>query len=208
MKKTVNIFYLASLLLLPLALFAQSSEQSVGQSFEQYDVDQTTGFRMERYRAPVPADIPDANTLTIDAALALHNGDSAIFIDVYPPKGLGPDPLEGYWVTNEQRQSIPGSVWLPEVGRGTLQPDAHDYFVRNLKRLSNNNKNIPLVFFCTSDCWQSWNASRRASMLGYTNVNWFPLGSDGWLENNQALTRVYPLNFFDDTLDIPDKRGG
>lgn len=174
------------------------------QSLQQYDVDQSTGFRMERYRAPVPADIPDATTLDTAAALALHKQDDAVFIDVYPPKGLGPDPLDGHWVITEQRQTIPGAVWLPEVGRGSLQPDAMDYLARNLYRLSEGVKATPLVFFCTADCWQSWNAARRASALGFTNVNWFPLGSDGWLENGQVLERAYPINFLNDTVAKPD----
>lgn len=158
---------------------------------------------MERYRAPVPADIPDAVTLDTAAAVQLHTQGEAIFIDVYPPKGLGPDPLDGHWVITEERESIPDAVWLPEVGRGTLPPEALAYLERNLERLSKANKAAPLVFFCTADCWQSWNATRRATQIGYTNLYWYPLGSDGWLESGKTLSRVYPLNFFDDTPDVP-----
>lgn len=156
---------------------------------------------MERYRAPVPADIPDATTINNEQAVTMYADESAAFIDVYPPKGLGPDPLDGHWVITEERHSIPGSIWLPEVGRGSLQPDAQDYFARNLNRITRGDKSTPIVFFCTSDCWQSWNAARRATMLHYTGVHWYPLGSDGWQENGGELARVYPVNFIDDTLD-------
>lgn len=164
-----------------------------------YDVDATTGLRMERYRAPVPDDVPGGITVTTQEAMALRQQGHAVFIDVYPPKGLGHDPLDGHWVTSEKRQSIPGSVWLPEVGRGTLDAQAEDYFKRNLVRLSHNDTSQPMVFFCTADCWQSWNASRRAIGWGYTQVHWYPLGTDGWQEDGGLLERVQPVNFFDDT---------
>ena len=169
------------------------------QALEGYAVDPETGLRMDRYRAPVPADLPGGKTLDIKAAVDLHTNESAVFIDVYPPKGLGPDPFDGSWVTNETRDSLPNSVWLPEVGRGTLTAEAEDYFKRNLARLTNNDTSANLVFYCTSDCWQSWNASRRAMSWGYEAVHWFPLGTDGWLESGHTLSRVMPVNFLDDT---------
>jgi len=194
---------LSAFQLFPALLLLASS--TLAQSLQQYDVDQTTGLRMERYRAPVPADIPDGTTLDSAAVKALHLQGDAVFIDVYPPKGLGPDPLDGHWVTTEERQSIPGANWLPEVGRGSLQPDAMDYLTRNLERLSGGDKESSLVFFCTSDCWQSWNAARRAIRLGYSQVFWFPLGSDGWLEDGHELMQVYPVNFLDDSVESADE---
>lgn len=171
---------------------------------KKYDVDPSTGFRMERYRAPVPEDLPGGTTLDNAAALSLHESGNALFIDVYPPKGLGPDPLDGHWIISESRDSIPGAVWLPEVGRGSLQADAQEYFSRNLQRLSGGEKNAAIVFFCTADCWQSWNAGLRALQLGFSNVQWYPLGSDGWQELGQSLERVYPVNFLNDTTPEPE----
>ena len=186
-----NTVLLCSLLVLGIA------EESL--ALEGYQVDLQTGLRMERYRAPVPADVPGGSTLDTTAAVMLKNDSDAIFIDVYPPKGLGPDPMDGSWVTNETRESVPGSIWLPEVGRGTLTEEAEDYFKRNLARLSNNDLNTPIVFYCTADCWQSWNASRRAIGWGYSAVHWFPLGTDGWLESGRDLALVQPVNFLDDS---------
>ena len=191
MLRFIKQFVGLCLLLLPLLAQADAVQK--------YDVDPSTGFRMERYRAPVPADISGGNTLDNAAAVLLHDSGDAVFIDVYPPKGLGPDPLDGHWIITETRDSIPGAIWLPEVGRGHLEDDAMDYFSRNLDRLSKKNKAASLVFFCTADCWQSWNAARRAVQLGYSNIQWYPLGSDGWQEIGQPLTRVYPVNFLDDS---------
>ncbi len=164
---------------------------------EQYDIDSETGFRMERYRAPVPESVPGGTTISTEEAKTLLS--DAVFIDVLPPVGLGADPLEGHWLISEPRYTVEGAIWLPEVGRGFLSDEHQDFFERNLKRLSNDNPETKFVFFCTADCWQSWNASKRASQLGYKNIYWYPSGTDGWQESGNALTPVLPVNFLTDT---------
>ncbi len=180
--------------LITIALLAGSAGLGLA---EEYDVDAETGFRMERYRAPVPSSIPDGKTITTAEAIALQ--PTAVFIDVLPPVGLGADPLNGKWLISEPRYTIKGATWLPEVGRGHLTDEHKDYFVRNLNRLTQGDTATPLVFFCTADCWQSWNAGKRASLLGYSNIHWYPDGTDGWQENGNTLSPVLPVNFFDDT---------
>jgi len=39
----------------------------------------------------------------------------------------------------------------------------------------------------------SWNAAQRASSMGYTDVNWFRLGTDGWLDEGWELAPVTPV---------------
>lgn len=182
-----------------LAAFLIMAFTGLAYALEGYDVDPQTGLRMERYRAPVPLDVPGGITLNTETAAAMHAAGNIVFIDVYPPKGLGPDPLDGFWVTNEKRETIPGGIWLPEVGRGTLGNDAEDYFKRNLERLTGGDLSSQVAFYCTADCWQSWNASRRAIEWGYTGIHWYPLGTDGWLESGLNLEPVQPVNFLDDT---------
>ncbi len=169
---------------------------------ENFDVDPNTGYRMDRYRAAVPASVPGG--ITVDTAFVeeQHRAGNMVFIDVLPPKGMGADPIEGFWLITEPRQSIPGSSWLPEVGRGFLEPAHDDFFRRNLSRLSNNELATPLLFFCTSDCWQSWNAARRAISWGYENVHWYPNGTDGWLENGNAVVEIAPVNFINDSTPV------
>jgi len=167
----------------------------------EYNIDPSTGYRMERYRAPVPTSVPGGKTVGNEFIADAVANNSAVLIDVYPPKGLGPDPIDGTWLTDEIRQTIPGSIWLPEVGRGHLEPEALDYFKRNLASASSGNTDTALVFFCTADCWQSWNATVRANTLGYTNVIWYPLGTDGWAEINGELEIVEAVNYFGDELD-------
>jgi len=161
-------------------------------------VDPETGYRMERYRRAVPAFNPGTETVSTDRARVLHASGTVVFIDVYPPRGLGPDPLDGNWQTNENHENIAGSTWLPEVGRGHVEEDSISYFQRNLERLTDNDKAVPLLFYCTADCWQSWNAARRAMLWGYEIIFWYPDGTDGWLEENLGLEPAVPVNFLDE----------
>ncbi|MEM1045366.1 MAG: rhodanese-like domain-containing protein [Pseudomonadota bacterium] len=160
-------------------------------------VDPDTGYRMGRYRAPVPDRIPGGTMVDADGLAALIAEDPPILIDVYPPKGAGADPLDGSWRVSEAHATIPGSVWLPEVGRGYLEDDLEDYFLHNLERVTGGDPAARVVFFCISDCWQAWNAARRAIRWGYRNVHWFPSGTDGWRESGRALVPAQPVNFFE-----------
>ena len=159
-------------------------------------VDAETGYRMGRYRAPVPQTNPGTEVVNTERALELHASGEVVFIDVFPPRGLGANPLDGTWMTNESHESIESATWLPEVGRGFIEQEHIDYFQRNLELLTEENKQTPLLFFCTADCWQSWNAARRALLWGYENIFWYPEGTDGWAEEGHPVVPVEPVNFF------------
>ena len=158
-------------------------------------VDLQRGFRMERYRAPVPQINPGTEVVNTARAYQLYRSGKVKFIDVYPPRGLGADPLDGSWVMSESHENIEGSTWLPEVGRGFLEDGHIDYFERNLQIISGGNKNTFLLFYCSADCWQSWNAARRALLWGYNNIFWYPEGTDGWKEENHTVVPAQPVNF-------------
>ena len=79
--------------------------------------------------------------------------------------------------------SIPGAVWLPNVGFGELAPETEAYFRAGLARATGSDLHRPIVIFCMRDCWMSWNAAKRALGFGYTGVHWFPDGTDGWTES-------------------------
>ena len=152
-----------------------------------------TGFRIERQRAPTPDDIPPPSRL-IDAHQALSfMEEGAVFIDVFGAPQSRYDELEGTWLVKDPRESLPGAIWLPEVGRGSLTADMQSYLETNLERLTKGDPTRPLVVFCVADCWMSWNAAQRIAQLGYENVNWFRLGTDGWLDEGWALEPVTPV---------------
>lgn len=197
----------AFFLLLALGAFSILSESANALTCFDHDitlpdgVNSETGFRMERYRSPVPDSIPGgciATTSEVEKAhQAIANGTPGwLFLDVYPPKGMGADPMTGDWLNSEIHETIEGSVWLPEVGRGYVESEHIQFFEANLEQLTAGNEQTPLLFFCTADCWQSWNAAVRAIELGYTNVIWYPEGTDGWREAGLNLVVAEPVNFF------------
>jgi rhodanese-related sulfurtransferase len=38
----------------------------------------------------------------------------------------------------------------------------------------------------------SWNAAKRALTYGYSNISWYPLGSDGWEQAGLPLVEAKP----------------
>jgi PQQ-dependent catabolism-associated CXXCW motif protein len=143
-------------------------------------VPEPAGYRMDDYRAPTPATVAGGTTLTTEELRRLLERAHVIVIDVLPlqqrPEGLPEDTL---WMP-QVRRNIPGSIWLPEVGRGALNPAVEGYFRRHLERLTEGDRGRGLVFYCLADCWMSWNAAKRAISFGYTRVYWYPDGTDGW----------------------------
>ena len=138
------------------------------------------GYRMGDYRSPVPATLEGATVLRTERALEMWDANEARFIDVLPrppkPAGLGDDVV---WRPPERR-NIPGSTWLANVGFGKINPEMDAYFRANLAKISGGDLNAPLIFYCLANCWMSWNAAKRALGYGYTNVYWYPDGTDGW----------------------------
>lgn len=155
--------------------------------------DAATGYRIAHQRAPTPDDIPGpAAPVSPEEARALLEG-GAVALDVFGASQSRFDELDGTWLVSEPRLSLPGAVWLPEVGRGVLDEAMSRYLAENLDRLTGGDMARPFVVFCVADCWMSWNASQRIAGLGYENVYWFRLGTDGWLDIGGVLQPVEPV---------------
>jgi PQQ-dependent catabolism-associated CXXCW motif protein len=151
------------------------------------------GYRLDDYRAPTPATLNGAKTLTTSEAEALWRAREAVFVDVMPlpprPANLPPETL---WRT-PPRDSIPGSLWLPNVGYGEIASETDAYFRRSLAAATLDDLSRPLVIFCMRACWMSWNAAKRAISYGYTSISWFADGTDGWREAGLPLERLQPV---------------
>lgn len=149
------------------------------------------GYRTENYRAPVPRTLRGAHVATTKEVEALWKRGGGAFVDVLPrppkPK-LPPDTL---W-RDEPRPDIPGSLWLPDTGYGALAPSMEAYFRDGLARATGGDRGKPLVIYCLRNCWMSWNAARRAVAIGYTDVVWYPDGTDGWAEAGLPLADATP----------------
>jgi PQQ-dependent catabolism-associated CXXCW motif protein len=146
-----------------------------------------SGYRMEEYRAPVPATLRGAMVLSTAQAREHWEKHDAVFIDVLPqpprPVGL---PASAIWQP-KPRDDIPGSVWLPDTGYGALAPVMQQYFEDGLRQATGGAQDRPIVLYCLANCWMSWNAAKRAMALGYTHVAWYPDGTDGWTADGLPL---------------------
>ena len=138
------------------------------------------GYRMDDYRAPAPATVAGAVVLDTDTAHQLWKSGEAVWIDVLPaPRRPANLPQSAVWMPLPHRD-IPGSLWLPDVGRGALSPEVEGYFRDHLATATKLRKHAAVVFYCLADCWMSWNAAKRATSWGYTQIYWYRDGTDGW----------------------------
>jgi PQQ-dependent catabolism-associated CXXCW motif protein len=161
-------------------------------AYAQENASEPEGFRTDDYRATVPATLVGARVLATGEAEAIWRAGTGVFIDVLPhppkPQGL---PAGTIW-REKPHLNIPGSVWLPDTGYGTLAATTEEYLRQGLARASGGDKTRLLVLYCQANCWMSWNAAKRALSFGYSNVVWYPDGTDGWQVANLPLVESQP----------------
>jgi len=150
------------------------------------------GYRLEKYHAPTPETLKGATVLDTARAFDVWSTKEAVFVDALAHPARPADlPKEAEW-REPPRRDIPGSIWLPGTGFGALTPAVARYFENALARATQGDKAKPLVFYCRTFCWASWNAGKRALALGYTKVSWYPLGADGWEKAGHPLEERQP----------------
>ncbi|KRW68532.1 PQQ-dependent catabolism-associated CXXCW motif protein [Pseudomonas sp. GD03855] len=177
-------------LLLPLLIAALSglSEPLTAIADAQPALFSTDGYRQTQYRSPTPATAEGAKTLdTSSLQRLLAQTPDLILVDVYRSQWLA-----GQFIDSEPHANLPGSIWLPNTGDGNLQPEWASYFSDNLARVSQGDVERPLVFYCRSDCWLGWNATKRAHALGYKRLYWYRDGVDGWEQAGLPLHPAAP----------------
>jgi PQQ-dependent catabolism-associated CXXCW motif protein len=149
------------------------------------------GYRMEDYRAPVPATLAGARVVTTAEAAELWKA-GAVFVDVLShaprPANL---PAGTIWL-EKPRMDIPGSVWLPDTGYGALAAATESYLRNSLDRVTRRDREKWLVIYCRPQCWMSWNAAKRALAMGYRHVAWYPDGPEGWEAAGLPLDEAKP----------------
>lgn len=151
------------------------------------------GYRMDDYRAPTPETVSGGVMLDTDSAHKLWESGSAVWIDVLPaPRRPANLRASALWMPLPHRD-IPGSLWLPDVGRGSLSPELESYFRDQLEAVTKGRRDAPLAFYCLADCWMSWNATKRAASWGYTRLYWYRDGTDGWESAKLPVTAAEPL---------------
>lgn len=134
------------------------------------------GYRLTLYRSPTPAHAEGATIVDTPALQTLlAKPEKPVLVDVYRRQWL-----QGKFIETEPHANLPGSLWLANAGDGELNPEWQAYFANNLRTASAARLDAPLVFYCRSDCWLSWNAVKRARALGYTQLYWYRDGLDAW----------------------------
>jgi PQQ-dependent catabolism-associated CXXCW motif protein len=155
-------------------------------------VPEPSAYRQDHYRAPVPATIAGGTLIDPKALAALIPAEHPVLIDVLPAPTRPPGLPAGHPWLPVPHQDIPGSLWLPDVGRGAISPALETWFHARLATATANHQGKPVVFYCLSQCWMSWNAAKRAISYGYTRVFWLEAGADGWTAAGYPLAVARP----------------
>jgi PQQ-dependent catabolism-associated CXXCW motif protein len=155
-------------------------------------VPEPEGFRGEPYRGPVPETLAGGTVLETPAAHSMWEA-GAVFVDVLPRAPKPENLPEGTIWRLPERESIPGAVWLPNVGYEALAEVDDRYFRAGLEAATGGDADEAVVFFCLDECWMSWNAAKRAMGYGYSAVHWYPEGTDGWTFEDYATEPVEPF---------------
>jgi PQQ-dependent catabolism-associated CXXCW motif protein len=150
------------------------------------------GYRMENYRAPVPAALAGVRVLTTAEVETIWRAKAGVFVDVLPRPPKPPNLPAGTVWRDKPRLNIPGSIWLPDTGYGKLAKATEQYLRHGLARASGGNNAMLLVVYCQADCWMSWNAAKRILSYGYSNVAWYPDGTDGWARADLPVAESQP----------------
>jgi PQQ-dependent catabolism-associated CXXCW motif protein len=146
------------------------------------------GYRISFYRSPTPEHATGATVIGTEQLQALlGQPHKPLLIDVYRRQWL-----QGRFIEDEPHANLPGSHWLANTGDGELTAQWLDYFTGHLRQLSDGHLDRPVVFYCRSDCWASWNAVKRAATLGYSEIYWYRDGLDAWLAAGLPVSPAQP----------------
>jgi PQQ-dependent catabolism-associated CXXCW motif protein len=152
------------------------------------------GYRTDDYRAPTPDTVAGGVVLDTETAHRLWMSGNAVWIDVLPAPRRPPNRAQSaVWMPLPHRD-IPGSLWLPDVGRGALSPELEGYFRDHLETATSRSRDTPVVFYCLTDCWMSWKAAKRAASWGYSHVFWYRDGTDGWEAAKLPMQNAEPAS--------------
>ncbi len=143
---------------------AELTREFYGDEARDWNVEATIDFRSGKLHAPTPTRHPRAHAVTTRELLRLMVGpEPPLLIDV---------------LSEASHQTVTGAWWLRGAGFSTT---SNDRLAMKLEEMTLGNRMRPMVFFCSgAQCWASYNASLRASMIGYHNVYWYRGGLRAW----------------------------
>jgi PQQ-dependent catabolism-associated CXXCW motif protein len=155
-------------------------------------VTEPAGYWTGDVNAPTPTTLHGATVVNAKQVRHLLTA-GAVVIDVsnapHRPEHLAPGAP---WMPTAH-PGIPGALWVPGAGMGIVPVSVETYFRARLTASTGGDFSHPVVIYCHSRCWLSWNAAKRAVSYGYRNVSWFPQGIEGWRASGQPTMELKPL---------------
>jgi len=137
------------------------------------------GFWTGNIDSPVPSTIHGGVVIHArELSTLLKQGAVVVDVSNAPrrPEGLAPGAP---WMP-VPHSALPGSLWIPGAGVGSMTPAFDAYFRARLAQATAGDLGRALAVYCHDRCWLSWNAAKRAIGYGYRRVYWFPEGIEGW----------------------------
>lgn len=170
-----------------ISMLASAAEEVVYKD-DNYSYD---GYRSKNYRSPTPTETSFATVVDAEDILKLSKeNENLVIVNVVPLDMDG-----STFIQAKPHEGIVNSIWLPNVGYGQINEMTKNYLVENLNLAMNNNNDTVFVFYCKIDCWMSWNAARRASLLGFKNISWYKNGIETWKFYKLETELLYPEAF-------------
>jgi PQQ-dependent catabolism-associated CXXCW motif protein len=158
-------------------------------------VNEPDAYRTSNYNSEVPLGVTGAKVFDSAQQLDefLRSNPDSIMLDVFPA-ARKPDNLAAteLWI-EPSRETISGAIWLANTGYGDPPAELKHFFSQQLAQLTARNKHRAIIIFCEPQCWHSWNASKRAVALGYTNIYWYRSGVSGWQAANMPAVTQQPV---------------
>jgi PQQ-dependent catabolism-associated CXXCW motif protein len=149
------------------------------------------GYRSKIYRSPTPTQASFATIVDAEDILKLSKENkNLVIVNVVPLDMDG-----STFIQAKPHEGIVNSIWLPNVGYGQIDEMTKNYLVENLNLAMNNNSDTVFIFYCKIDCWMSWNAARRASLLGFKNIFWYKNGIETWKYYKLKTELLHPEAF-------------
>ena len=143
---------------------ASLTREHYGREAKDWEVEATIDFRTGKLHAPTPMRHARAATITTRELVRLITGaEPPLLIDV---------------LSQASHRTVAGAWWLRGAGFSTT---SNDRLAAKLDELTLGNRERSMVFFCQgAECWASYNAALRASLLGYEKVYWYRGGLEAW----------------------------
>ncbi len=161
--------------LIAFALFCSASAFGAG------TVPEPEGLWTGEVHAPVPATLRGGTVVNAKAVDDLLKRGRVVVVDVAEqPRRPAQLAAEDPWIPLPH-PALPGALWMPGVGAGVLPSRMEEFYRDELAQATHGDFATPIVIYCHSRCWLSWNAAKRAIGFGYTRVHWFADGVEGWI---------------------------